>query len=70
MRQLLFVAIVCATVGAAAIGDQGKQTPTSADPYLHNAAAGTTAFPLAAPAGQDSHARRSTPGCGWASRVP
>jgi hypothetical protein len=54
MRQLLLVGIVCATVGIAAVGDQNQQTQPApgADPYLNNAAAGTTAFPLAAPAGQ------------------
>ena len=63
MRQLLFVGIVCATVGMAAVGEQTQQTPppSSADPYLNNAAAGATSFPLAAPAGKDSHARTDAP---------
>ena len=33
----------------------------NADPYANNAAAGTTTFPLAAPAGADSHARDTAP---------
>jgi 2-keto-3-deoxy-L-rhamnonate aldolase RhmA len=62
MRQLLLAAIVCATVGTAAIGDQNpQQPPPSADPYLNNPAAGTAAFPLAAPAGKDSNARAVAP---------
>ena len=35
-----------------------KPPPASADPYINNAAPGATAFPLAAPAGKDSQARR------------
>jgi 2-keto-3-deoxy-L-rhamnonate aldolase RhmA len=63
MRQLLFVAVVCATVGIAAVGEQNPQTQPSpsADPYLNSPIAGTAAFPLAAPAGQDSHARAVAP---------
>ena len=63
MRQLLLVGVVCATVGIVAIGDQNQQTQPApgADPYLNNAAAGTTAFPLAAPAGKDSNARAVAP---------
>jgi 2-keto-3-deoxy-L-rhamnonate aldolase RhmA len=63
MRQLLFAAGVCATVGIAAFGAQTPQTQPapSADPYLNNPAAGTAAFPLAAPAGKDSNARAVAP---------
>ncbi len=63
MKQWLLVGIVCATVGIAAVGDQNQQTQPApgADPYLNNAAAGTTAFPLAAPAGKDSNARGVAP---------
>ena len=61
MRQLLFVGIACAMMGIAAVGDQSQQTPPGADPYLNNAAAGATAFPLAAPAGKDSNARAVAP---------
>jgi hypothetical protein len=47
MRQFLLAAGVCATVGIAAFGQQNPPAqPTSADPYLNNAAAGTTTFPL------------------------
>ena len=35
--------------------------PQTADPYFNNAAAGTTSFPLAAPAGKDSNARMVAP---------
>ena len=35
--------------------------PPGADPYANNAAAGATQFPLAAPAGKDSQARRTAP---------
>ncbi len=38
-----------------------RQTPSSADPYANNPAAGTMTFPLAAPAGTDSHARTVAP---------
>ncbi len=39
-----------------------SQTPApTVDPYANNAAPGTTAFPLAAPAGRDSGARTSAP---------
>src|SRR5262245_20777498 len=71
MRQLLLVGIVCATVGIAAVGDQGQQTQPapSADPYLNNAAAGATFFPLAAPAGKDSNARAVAP-TGAIKQVP
>ena len=65
MRQRLLIAIVCAAMGAALFGaqTQAPQTPrpSSADPYLNNPAAGTTAFPLAAAAGADSHAREVAP---------
>lgn len=42
---------------------QGTATPqaSTADPYANNPAAGTTSFPLAAPAGTDSNARRVAP---------
>jgi len=42
---------------------------TTADPYANNAAAGATAFPLAAPAGKDSGARNSAP-AGAANQGP
>lgn len=42
-------------------GPPAKPAP-SADPYANNAAAGTTKFPLAAPAGTDSKALTTAPG--------
>jgi 2-keto-3-deoxy-L-rhamnonate aldolase RhmA len=48
---------------------QGAQAPPVADPYANNAAAGTTKFPLAAPAGKDSDAI-STPLPGGANQGP
>jgi 2-keto-3-deoxy-L-rhamnonate aldolase RhmA len=36
-------------------------TAPTADPYANNAAPGATSFPLAAPAGTDSHARETAP---------
>ena len=66
MKLRVFVAMVCAAMAAAVFGaqTQAPQTttpPASADPYLNNAAAGTMAFPLAARAGVDSHARETAP---------
>ena len=39
------------------------QAPPTADPYANNADAGTTKFPLAAPAGKDSGAIIGTTCC-------
>ena len=68
MRQRFFAVLICAALGIVVFGAQTQtpptqppQTPTSADPYAGNAAAGTTAFPLAAPAGKDSNARNVAP---------
>jgi 2-keto-3-deoxy-L-rhamnonate aldolase RhmA len=68
MRQRFFAVLICAALGSVVFGAQTQtppaqppQTPTSADPYASNAAAGTTAFPLAAPAGKDSNARNVAP---------
>src|SRR5262245_52605912 len=36
-------------------------TPAAADPYLNNAAPGTSQFPLAAPAGKDSNSLNTGP---------
>jgi 2-keto-3-deoxy-L-rhamnonate aldolase RhmA len=54
-------AVLCITMTAAQA--QRGQTPPApgADPYANNPAAGTTTFPLAAPAGTDSHARTVPP---------
>src|SRR5689334_21816736 len=67
MRQLLFVAAVCACLSVAvfALQNQNQNRPQQpapgADPYANNAAPGTTQFPLAAPAGKDSNAREVAP---------
>jgi 2-keto-3-deoxy-L-rhamnonate aldolase RhmA len=65
MKQLILSLAVCVTVGFVAFGFQGQNAPQqprpSADPYLNNAAPGATAFPLAAPAGKDSHAFETAP---------
>jgi 2-keto-3-deoxy-L-rhamnonate aldolase RhmA len=56
------VAVVTVTAQNPAPAPQPPATPTTtADPYANNAAAGTTTFPLAAPAGADSHARDTAP---------
>ena len=61
MKRLLFLLIACAGLGIGALGFQGQNRPANADPYANNAAPGTTAFPLAAPAGKDSGARTTAP---------
>ncbi|HZP60228.1 MAG TPA: aldolase/citrate lyase family protein, partial [Opitutaceae bacterium] len=57
--------IAFASLALAAIGFQAQNRPqqpaANADPYANNAAPGTLAFPLAAPAGKDSNARTSAP---------
>jgi 2-keto-3-deoxy-L-rhamnonate aldolase RhmA len=65
VKQLLRATIVATFVGLAAFAAQ-TQTPPSpppatADPYANNPAAGSTQFPLAAAAGQDSRARLVAP---------
>ena len=66
MKQLLSATIVCAALGIAALVAQTQKPPAqppkpAADPYINNPAAGTTSFPLAAPAGKDSRAREVAP---------
>src|SRR5437867_9545688 len=68
MRHLLYSVVICVALGIGTFmaQTQAPQTqpppsPTSADPYANNAAPGTTAFPLAAPAGKDSNARTVAP---------
>src|SRR5438270_4805087 len=63
MRHLLVAIVSCVAVGFAfeAQTQNPPAQPPSADPYANNPAAGTTAFPLAAPAGKDSHARMVAP---------
>jgi 2-keto-3-deoxy-L-rhamnonate aldolase RhmA len=62
MKERLFAGIGCVTLAIAVFGAQTQvpqtQPPSTADPYLNNAAAGATRFPLAAPAGKDSNARQ------------
>jgi 2-keto-3-deoxy-L-rhamnonate aldolase RhmA len=64
MNQRFFAAVVCVALGVVTFRAQTQapqpQRP-SADPYLNNPAAGTTSFPLAAPAGKDSNARQIAP---------
>ena len=65
MKDLFFASAVCAAFGLATLAAQTQstqtQTPSTADPYVNNPAAGTTQFPLAAPAGTDSNARTVAP---------
>lgn len=64
MKQGVYIAVLAAAFGLAALvlSAQDPQRPApTADPYAHNAAAGSTAFPLAAPAGTDSRAREAAP---------
>ena len=76
MRPLLSRALAaavfgsCALVGLQAQNPAGQQRPAqgtaqtpapNADPYFNNAAAGTSTFPLAAPAGTDSKAVTTAP---------
>src|SRR5438105_13081323 len=68
MKQLFFVFALCALLAVVAFGFQAQNRPAqrgqpapSADPYVNNAAPGTTQFPLAAPAGKDSNARMVAP---------
>ena len=68
MSQRFFAVLISAALGLVVFGaraqtppPQPPRTATSADPYANNPAAGTTAFPLAAPAGKDSNARSVAP---------
>src|SRR5215831_12692859 len=63
MKRLVFAILVCVLLALATLAIQPvlsqnppAQRPATADPYANNAAPGTTAFPLAAPAGKDSGA--------------
>ena len=59
MKRLLFSAAFVAAVGLGTVAAVSQQ----ADPYANNAAAGAMKFPLAAKAGEDSHAiDRALPG--------
>src|SRR5262245_12022272 len=70
MKRLLLLVVICGILGVATFVTGGQNPPQqnrpqqaapNADPYANNAAAGTTAFPLAAPAGKDSNARMTAP---------
>jgi len=65
MKQLLLIVVACAMLGLASFGltmqNPPQQPRSTADPYANNAAPGTMAFPLAAPAGKDSNARMVAP---------
>ena len=76
MKNLLIPAVVCTALGVAALGSYvggAQQQPAkpapSADPYANNPDAGTQKFPLAAPAGTDSGARKAAP-AGAANQGP
>jgi hypothetical protein len=65
--KTLYAAALCTgiAIGALAVqsprAQQQQTPPPAADPYANNAAPGALTFPLAAPAGQDSHARDAAP---------
>ena len=66
MKPAILVVAVGMSLGVATFLAQTPQapppsTPASADPYATNAAPGTSTFPLAAPAGRDSHALDTAP---------
>jgi 2-keto-3-deoxy-L-rhamnonate aldolase RhmA len=63
-KGLVAIAVaVCAlvVVQAQVAPPQPPPKPASADPYANNPAAGTSKFPLAAPAGADSGAKQTAP---------
>jgi 2-keto-3-deoxy-L-rhamnonate aldolase RhmA len=61
----LFASLALVTLAAQAQNPSPQPPATTpapnADPYINNPAAGVTTFPLAAPAGVDSHARDTAP---------
>src|SRR5260221_14575551 len=64
MKRALLAAAACAVLVIVTFAAQTPQTPgpaPAADPYANNARPGTTQFPLAAPAGEDSPARDVAP---------
>jgi 2-keto-3-deoxy-L-rhamnonate aldolase RhmA len=64
VRDLILASVVCAAAIAtlaAQTQNTPSQPPPTADPYANNPSAGTTNFPLAAPAGTDSNARNVAP---------
>src|SRR5215471_6655725 len=60
MRHKISLILLAGVTGLVALNayaqGQGQARPSTADPYANNADPGKTQFPLAAPAGQDSHA--------------
>ena len=65
MRTQCFAFVASAALAVATLAAQTPgapaQTPSTADPYAGNPAAGTSQFPLAAPAGTDSNAQTVAP---------
>jgi 2-keto-3-deoxy-L-rhamnonate aldolase RhmA len=63
VKHLLLATVVGTAVGIATFAAQTppSQPPATADPYANNPAAGTSRFPLAAAAGEDSKARTTAP---------
>jgi 2-keto-3-deoxy-L-rhamnonate aldolase RhmA len=66
VKKLVVLAVLCAALGLyaqqpPAQPQQQRPPQPSADPYAANPDAGTTKFPLAAPAGRDSKARETAP---------
>jgi 2-keto-3-deoxy-L-rhamnonate aldolase RhmA len=61
VKKLVVLAVLCAALGLYAQQPPAQPPKPSADPYAANPDAGTTKFPLAAPAGVDSKARDTAP---------
>ena len=65
MKPLLVAVVVCLVVTGGVYSAQSQNPPAqpapSIDPYANNPNAGTTTFPLAAPAGADSKAKTVAP---------
>jgi 2-keto-3-deoxy-L-rhamnonate aldolase RhmA len=65
VKPLRVAIVLCLVVSGTVYTAQGQNAPAqpapSVDPYANNPAAGTTAFPLAAPAGSDSNAKTVAP---------
>ena len=76
MRRVLYATMIAAAVlgmavfaaqtqaparGTPPAGTKTAEPAAKADPYVNNAAPGTTTFPLAAPAGKDSNALKTPP---------
>ena len=65
MKPLFTAALLCVLVSGAVSSAQNQNPPAqpvpSVDPYANNPNAGTTTFPLAAPAGTDSNAKTVAP---------